>query len=412
MASLRQALLKDRTALGFTLFASLLFILIFTFENINGRFWLTDFDVYYQAARALVKGEPVYFTVFDQGSGIYKYSPVILYFFLPYTILPYKIAAILHFIVLCVSFWYSFILIKRILDRYLFAGSTKREGLLLSAAFVCVLIHLVKELHLGNINSLLLMLSLASLTNLLEKKPWRAGILFGLILLTKPFFVLLALPLLVRRYWKTLGGTALALAAGFLLPALHLGWTRNWALHLDWFRTMLYHADTYLGINTLFYFLKHHLFPGMEGYYQYVLLVLAGLLALAFILRNLQKEKKNGDQAGIKAADFSMEWLLLIAIIPNVFKTDSEHFLASAPLIAFIIYYISRKKLFWFIPVLVVLIFFYGANSTDLLGTDFSNKLYFMGLIGLSNLAMALFALVFFLDLRKGMLKPGSSNSS
>jgi uncharacterized membrane protein len=81
-------------------------------------------------------------------------------------------------------------------------------------------------------------------------------------------------------------------------------------------------------------------------------------------------------------------------------KTDTEHFLASIPIITFVIYYIAVSRRFWLIPVMVILIFFYGANSQDILGKDFSYRLFSMGLIGISNLLLILMVLLLYLDFR------------
>ena len=43
----------------FSLFAWIIFILVFIIENINGRFWLNDFKVYYDAADAMTHGAAI-----------------------------------------------------------------------------------------------------------------------------------------------------------------------------------------------------------------------------------------------------------------------------------------------------------------------------------------------------------------
>jgi hypothetical protein len=47
-----------------------------------------------------------------------------------------------------------------------------------------------------------------------------------------------------------------------------------------------------------------------------------------------------------------------------------------------------------------ILIFFYGANSQDVLGKEFSYHLFSMGLIGLSNLLLILLAGLIYVDFR------------
>ena len=392
---------KDPSAYRFGLFVAFLFIVIFVFENINHRFWLTDFRVYYDAAKAMISGKPVYFVVFDQGSGIYKYSPVILFFFLPYCIFSYKVAAILHFAVLSFIIGYAFVVIRKILTEHLFSGKVRNEGLLMSFAFICILIHVVKELHLGNINSVLLLLCCLALRSFLAKRNFTGGILFGIILLTKPFFLILGLPLLLRRNLKSLAGAAGTLVAGFILPLLILGISRGSALHAEWMKTLFFHQESYASVNNLFYILQHLFFPSIPDYFRFVIIALTGLAVSGFVTSNLRTEKKHINIPGMTSGNFIIEWFLLIALIPDLVNTDSEHFLASAPVITFLIYTIQVKRQYWFIPLLIILIFFYGANSNDLLGDDLSNKLYALGLIGISNLFLVLSAFLFYLDLRR-----------
>ncbi|MEI6456446.1 MAG: hypothetical protein WCO93_09170, partial [bacterium] len=77
---------KILTYWKFIVFAFVLFLTAFIFENINGRFWLNDFKVYYMAAKALLTGNQVYDLPFGEPSGYYKYSPFVLFFFFPYCI--------------------------------------------------------------------------------------------------------------------------------------------------------------------------------------------------------------------------------------------------------------------------------------------------------------------------------------
>ena len=400
-SNLWKAIQTDKPVFRFVLCTVFVFIMIFTIENINDRFWLADFNVYYHAAKAMYTGETVYFNHFNNGQGYYKYSPVVLFFFLPYSIFSYKIAAIIHFIILSLVIGYTFIIIRRIFTRYLLAGETKNEDILLSFSFFCVLIHVVKELHLGNINCVLLLLCCLCLWNFQMRRSFSGGILLAIIILTKPFYIILVLPLLLRRNWRSLVAMVLTLLTGVILPTLILGPTRSWSLHLDWLKTMFHHYENYPGVNTVFYLLQKFLFPGLPGFVEFLLLLLV-LVAFAWlILKNIQVEGKSGDPSRTASANIILEWFMLIAIIPNLVNTDSEHFLATLPLITYIIYYIHRKRVYWLIPVMVILIFFYGANSMDLLGKELSNKLFKMGMIGLSNLGLLLITLILFLEQRK-----------
>jgi len=375
----------------FSLFAWIIFILIFTIEHINGRFWLNDFRVYYGAADAMIHGQPFYGVSFGLDSGLYKYSPVILFLFAPSGLISFKIACVLHFIFLALCTWVSFLLIRHIMNKWVFVKKIPQEGLMLSLAFTGICIHLVRELHLGNINSLLLLLSCLVLLFLLEKKNIPAGILFGLIILFKPFFIFLVIPVILRKKWGVIASLCGTILAGLSLPALTYGLAGNISIHREWIINLLSHNDGYESYQSLFSVIRNNIFPGIPGYFQYVVFIAGGLFAVVLTELNLLGERNEKGKAG---ADLAMEWFIMLALIPSLVKTDTEHFMATAPLLVFLFYYLSSEKKLLPAMILAVLLFFFGGNSTDLLGRDLSDALFRAGMTGIANLLIILMTLV------------------
>jgi Glycosyltransferase family 87 len=389
--------------IGFSVLITVICVLNIVFNTINGRFWLSDFKVYYMAAKSLLSGGQVYLQSFSDGSGFYKYSPFTLFFFLPYCIFNYTVASIIHFSILSFSFWYTFIILRKILIDFFTPGSIKHEVLLLSLSFLCILLHLVRELYLGNVNIVLLMLCTLALRNYLSGKPLLGSILFGIVLLTKPFFLILLIPLVLRKQWKALLWLSLILIAGLSLPFLFLGYEKSFFLYSAWIKTMLIHDQGFPGMNSVEYILQHYFYEGIPYYTEYIIILITGIAISFFILLNMSKEHKSLKIREPANKNLIFEWFIILALIPNLVKTDSEHFLNSAPIIIFIIYYIGSTRKYWLIPVMIILIFFYGGNSYDLLGKDLSMNLFSMGLLGLSNILIVFLSLVLFLDFRKKM---------
>ena len=108
----------------FILYSALIFAAIFVVENINHRFWLNDFRVYYLAAKALIAGEQVYGVSFGLGTGFFKYSPMTLLLFTPYTIVSIQVANIIHFIINASCAIASFLVIEQIMVDHLFVPKT------------------------------------------------------------------------------------------------------------------------------------------------------------------------------------------------------------------------------------------------------------------------------------------------
>jgi hypothetical protein len=100
----------------FLLIVSLLFLAIYLIENINGRFWLNDFKVYYSAADALKNGKTVYGESFGLSTGFYKYSPEVLCLFIPATYLPFAAASGIHFFFIGLFTGLSLLMLLRLVE--------------------------------------------------------------------------------------------------------------------------------------------------------------------------------------------------------------------------------------------------------------------------------------------------------
>ncbi len=392
---------KLNPLIWFILFTALICLLNLFFNLLNGKFGMSDFRVYYMAAGSLAKGEPIYGQAFGELSGIYKYSPFILFFFLPYTLFGFQVATLIHFIILGFAFAYTFLIIRNLLIGFFFNSRIKNEVVLLILAMVCIMLHLVKELYLGNVNILLLLLCLLSLNKYLKNRPFQGSILLGIVLLTKPFFIFLLIPLILRKNFKAIKWLLLTIIFGIVFPAFIFGPRQGFLLHLEWVKAMFMHFDGYPGVNSVDYMLKFYFFPGLPSWSGFVIILFALIMLAGYSFWNIRRENYLKINKEIKNKPFIFEWFIILALIPDLVRTDSEHFLCTAPLITFILYHIAANKKYLLIPVMVVLIFFYGGNSNDLLGHELSHQLFIMGLQGLSNLLLIVFALLLYLKDQK-----------
>lgn len=391
---------KNRYFNGFTLLVALLCLATLALNMINGRFHLGDFMVYYTAAQKLAAGEPVYLVSFYTGSGIYKYSPATLWFFLPYIVFSFKVAAIIHFTLLGTAYWYTFMTLQRIIREHFPFQQLKHETWLISLAFISILIHFVRETYLGNINILLLLLCCLAIRDFLRGKQLQGGILLGIAFLAKPYLLILLLPLVIRRQWRAAGWTMAAVAGGLLLPFLYPGPGRSIVMYRDWISTIRLHSGDFPGMTSMHYFLQKWIpyWPAW-GEAAVFLVICAGIIL--FILLNLRLEKKLANATMIARMNFIFEWFVIIALLPNLIKTDWVLLLFSAPVITFMIFSIAAQKQYLWIPWLVILLFFFGANSDDLLGKNLSHNILHSGLMGLANFLIVATSLIMFVNVRK-----------
>lgn len=374
-------------------------LLLFVLEHVNGRFWLNDFRVYYDSARALLDGQPLYGVSHGLDSGIFKYAPAIALLFVPLALLPYAVAASIQYLLIVAAYIGASLLADQLIRIHLFNGKPGTYAPLFLMGLV-VVVHLHRELHLGNINVMLLWLLLFALDRLLKGRKILAGELIGLAILAKPHFAVLLPLLLLRREFMVAGISLAAVLAGILLPSAFFGLDGSMDLHGQWLGEMSKHnaaliytgGDNYNAVDTAYSFLHRavlkHVSAVPSAAKAYV--VLAGI-ALAFgalVLWNLHRKDPHA---------FVFEFLLLIALVPSITLTDTEHFLLSLPLVAFVMHQLLPKAdPRWLALVAIPILFGYGGNWADALGTA-SDWMIHHGVLGIANLGLLLLCVFLFL---------------
>ena len=144
------------------------FITMFSFEFINERLWLNDFRVFYDACNALLADQQVYGKNFGLDTGFYKYAPSTLILFVPLAYLPYSLALSIYFFLLS----FAVVLLLKSITQFWFKKEKNQQLKFWFSIFLMlsVAVHLIRELHLGNTNLLLLLLCFYAF-NFSIKKP-------------------------------------------------------------------------------------------------------------------------------------------------------------------------------------------------------------------------------------------------
>lgn len=368
-------------------------VAVFTINNINHNFEMNDFKVYYSAANALTHNQPLYDNLFTLGSGYYKYSPFTALLFCPYTLLPYHLACSLHFFFISISILLTSLLLFRLLGTQVFKNNSLSSNLLITLAFICVINHLVRELTVGNINLILLLLLCFALFSVLRGKTLIPSLLLAIAIITKPFFILFLAPLFLHKHYKVIAGTIITLVLLCVLPALLKGFGGNLQLQKEWLNAVFLHANTFPSDNMLISLFKTYIYAQIPNSFQYIILLLFAGAAYFFAWKIYPRQKEKEADA---TSQFIVEWFILLAIIPSLFTTDTEHFLMTWPLITYILFYLFtyKNKLLSVLFILVILM--YDTNSRDLLGSSLSHKMEECGILGISNLLLLVIALIIF----------------
>ncbi|MCC6839669.1 MAG: DUF2029 domain-containing protein [Flavobacteriales bacterium] len=367
---------------AFALVVLLLVAASLLLDHLNGRFWLNDFRVYYMAADNLRHGLPVYDEVFGEHTGLYKYAPAVLYFFLPYTMLPFSVAGAFHCLVIGLLLTACFTTLERSL-RHL-APPLPRPALRAFLGLLCIAVLLVRELHMGNINAGLILLAAAGVERLLAGRRGTAGLLMGVVWLVKPYLLLMIVPLVLRREWQLLRTAAISMITGLLLPLLVQGPSTGWGLTRAWASSMQYHTQVMYSPDQLGAMLNK--FTGLEN----TAVVTAGFIALAGLMLCWCTWRNAHKPAGLATAamDRAFELWLAMAMVPNLVITDQQHFMFSLPLVLFILAYLfttpDRQVLTGFVLAMLC----YATRSSDLWGRELETWLMGWGVLGMGNILL------------------------
>jgi len=366
--------------LAFIIFSLVLFTLMLFIENNNGKFDTEDFKVFYMAGKALLSGGQVYGLSFGLYTGYYKYSPFILILLSSYTIFSFKTAAIIHFFLTTISAISIIILLEQLITRYLF--KVKKHHIYTSfLILLSVLLHYVRDLHMGNINIILLFAMIIALKLSLESKEIAAGIIIALVIMTKPYFIILGIPFLIFKKYKTVISIAVSGILLTLSTAIIFGLSKSLNMHLNWFSAMLDHSNFLDSPYTVISLLDFYFGLSISKSFGIPLFGIITLIISSYFFNISKKETTNEYN---KSLIFS--YFILIGIIPNILITDVEHFLFSLPLISMVILYLQQIKKYYWSILFMVAILIYGGNSSDLIGNDLSIKVKLWGFVGIGNL--------------------------
>ncbi|MBL0315855.1 MAG: DUF2029 domain-containing protein [Flavobacteriales bacterium] len=385
---------NDKTVGKFVIIAGLICLGYYFLELAHHRAQMADFRVYYDAANAFIHDTQLYGKAFGVSSGFYKYSPFACIPFIPLAVLPYSVASFIYYLIIVAAIcWFMVKLFYEIHPNPEWKKGKKSWALFLVALFMAD--HLERELHLGNVNLFLLILTFAIFDFLRKNKNKSAGILFGVLLLFKPHFLILIPYFIWKKKWTTLFASMGSILVGILLPTLIKGYQGNIQLHAEWLLAMKDHnVKLEESPNTMYGIVNHFLLNHHGGLWLIglLLLITAGLFAL-FLIRNKRVEKNEDIR-------FS-EYFLLIALIPNLTHTDTEHFMWSWPLIAYVIISLIttqiRHKLYYIIAMFFAFIP-YCVNSPDIVGKQIRFLFDEGGLLGTANILILICAVLIALE--------------
>lgn len=346
-------------------------------DLVNGRFWTSDFRVYWSAARGLLQHGPVYGVPFGEDTGYFKYAPIVAIAFVPAALLPFKLAAMAHVLISGLLMAPIAMILERILMRHVHGSHAPRILVRAVLLLICTAVLLARELHLGNINLWLVLGGVLATEALLRGEDVRAGILLGAMVLAKPYMLLVVMPVVGMRRWRCVLPAGITVLCGILLPTLLLGPSQAWHLHRAWIAAMTAHSHYLSSPDTLMALLQQALPFALPAWTNAVLIGLTVTLALVL-----------GHRPGCAGGGSALVLWTFLACIPHLVITDQEHFLYSLPLIAWNLDQLMRSSRTWPRVVFALAMMLHATRSSDLWGGPLEAWLVGHGALGTGNLIL------------------------
>jgi len=336
-------------------------------EYRNRNLIMVDYEVFYKAAQRIFHGSNLYQIEAD-GHFVFKYSPTSSIYFLPFALFSFNVSKIIYWIFLSLMFVTASFLSGKLYLSEIFRTNPKKYNTIILLAIASVGVHLQRELTLGQVNWVLLVLFLWIVLAYVNKKQVRTSIIIATSVFIKPFGFIFLPYLIWKKKFKELGYFILFSVILLFLPLLFY----SYAEYVSQFQAWINELTVELGnkqniasprIHTIFsvlirYTPLYFLNIGSAGIiiYQFLVLILLGLISLWFF--------KMGKGLNFAEAE---NFALLIALIPLLASTSEDAYLFLFPVI---VINFRDFHLMSFIEktILIVAVIFQGANIWEIWG--------------------------------------------
>jgi hypothetical protein len=331
---------------------------------------MIDFEVYYQAANRILAASELY-GIESDGHYLFHYSPNAGVFFIPFTWLKLNHAKYIYWLFISLIFYYGTKLFSSLVYKISnHSISEKNQDWIIICSLLAVLAHVHLELHLGQVNLLLLVMYMTLIHSLYNDRRIFFSIVLSMSIFIKPFGLIFIPYLIVKRKYKEMLLSIFFLILLSFLPILFYHTFESYLeLYTSWYRELNAELNakqnilspnnhTIFSVIARFTPLKYILINDTSRViYQLTLLLSIGLLLLRFIKYNVSK------------SDMLSEMVILIGLIPLLAFTNDNAFLFVLPMIIYLAFNshfmgLKGKSLFVLACLLI------GANIYELVGKE------------------------------------------
>ncbi len=381
MNNFKSYLKQNNVNIGFIVL-TLICLIFLCGEIINDRFWLSDFEVYYKAASRILQSQNLY-KIAEDGHYIFKYSPTSAIYFIPFVLFPFGVAKVFYWLLLTAIIVKAFFMsIKLIKPELIIYQKSKFINILVISAMLIIAIHFLRELHLGQVNYLLLFLYIVAINFYIKQKGIAFSIILAITIFIKPFTLIFVPYLILNKKHKELLWFLIFVVGLFLLPFIFYGsiettmeqyslWLSELQIELSNKQGLLDYSNHTIASVMARYTPIRLLVGNSVISFIYQLLLLSGIgFVFLWFTRMNSKTASLEQQKYYSVIDLSV----LVALIPLLAFTSENAFLFSQLIVFIILIHFKFLKQYEKIIAIVGFIFI-GANFSELLGGELSQKI-------------------------------------
>src|SRR5215468_8199909 len=197
-----------------------------------------DFNVYYRTGHRVLRRVAIYPA---NDSDRFLYAPIFAIGFAPFAMLPRRMAQAVWFLINGAGL-IAFVLGARTM---LFGRIRELSPITIAIPIVLAARFIGNNIEHGQINLVVLALCVWAVVDAREARPMRSGLMLGRAVLIKPFAILVARYLLLRRKWPCLLWASAAIVVLFVLPILVFGISGALEQTSDYLRSVASMTDRY-----------------------------------------------------------------------------------------------------------------------------------------------------------------------
>jgi len=342
----------------------LLIILVFLFFSLVYQYFvkkdMSDFGVFYQGGKRILKGETIYRA--SDGYLKYKYSPASAVFFSLFALLPYEIAKFI---------WYLsglFLLFLSLIISYdILPSKQKKKGIVIFFSFLVLLKFFAREIELGQANIFIFFLLIMMIRAVLEKNDVRGGLFWGFSLFFKPYALVFLPYFILKKRVKLIASGLGMVVLGFILPVIFYGLEGNMVVLKEWQKTLSQSTprllDYYDNASIHAFFLK--ILPADKRELALIFIICTVLLVcFSFLWMMLSGKKKGLERPEVLESSF------LFILIPFLSPLGwNYNYLYSLLAVAFLLNFIDKFPAI-LKYVLIANFVIIGASLMEILGKD------------------------------------------